>query len=130
MHWTTFFLEYLCIKNNSMLASFSKVVRFALISVYFIFLAGSFVRMTGSGMGCPDWPKCFGYYIPPTSEEQLLWQPNKSFEKGMIITKDEVLLTAIKDFTTSLEFNPSNWAQNTTMLFLMYSIPGQNTLIV
>ena len=102
--------------------SFSKVVRITIISVYLIFLAGSFVRMTGSGMGCPDWPKCFGYYIPPTSEEQLLWQPNKVFEKGMIITKDEVLLTAIKDFTTESEFNAANWKQYTKHDYAIFNV--------
>ncbi|SDS33969.1 cytochrome c oxidase assembly protein subunit 15 [Polaribacter sp. KT25b] len=92
---------------------FPQIVQIALISVYIIFLAGSVVRMTGSGMGCPDWPKCFGYYIPPTSEEQITWKPNSDFKKGMIIIKDEALFVAEHDLKTEANFNKKNWAKYT-----------------
>ena len=92
---------------------FPTIVKVTLVSLYLIFLAGSIVRMTGSGMGCPDWPKCFCYYIPPTSEEQITWQPNTTYKEGIIIIKNEILYVAEKKVSTSTIFNVANWKEYT-----------------
>ena len=78
--------------------SFINTTKIALVFVYLVIIAGATVRMTGSGMGCPDWPKCFGYYIPPTEESQLLWKPEHEYKKGQVIIMNEKLWTAKEDF--------------------------------
>ncbi len=81
----------------------------SLVLVYGVIAAGAVVRVTGSGMGCPDWPKCFGYLIPPTEREQLDWKPTHKYNKGEVIIVQENLRVAKHNFISSTEYSEINW---------------------
>ncbi len=101
---------------------YRKSVRIALIAVYLVIIAGAVVRMTGSGMGCPDWPRCFGYYIPPTDVSELQWQPQREFKKGQVIIVEESLKVAASDFTTADSFNSNNWEDYTEHDYAKFNV--------
>lgn len=101
---------------------YRKWLKLSLLLVFLVIIAGAMVRMTGSGMGCPDWPKCFGYYIPPTDAAELEWQPNKSFQKGQVIIKDNSLQVAAATFTTSSTFDATKWSTYTKHDYAIFNV--------
>jgi cytochrome c oxidase assembly protein subunit 15 len=86
----------------------NTVGKIGLICMFLIIIAGSFVRITGSGMGCPDWPKCFGYYIPPTDVSTVSLEEGRSYTKGQMVIYHDTLWITEQNFTFTSDFWKTN----------------------
>jgi cytochrome c oxidase assembly protein subunit 15 len=73
--------------------SLRRATLLAVVMFYLVVTAGSIVRATGSGMGCPDWPKCFGRLIPPTTISQI---PSEYLDEFMTVGRGNLLHTWVE----------------------------------
>lgn len=58
-------------------ARYAQVTLVALAALALIVLTGAAVRLTGSGLGCPDWPKCYGGTTPPLESHAVIEYGNR-----------------------------------------------------
>jgi cytochrome c oxidase assembly protein subunit 15 len=57
---------------------YRRIAYITLGALTLIVLTGAAVRLTGSGLGCPDWPKCYGKVLPPLSTHALIEFGNRA----------------------------------------------------
>jgi cytochrome c oxidase assembly protein subunit 15 len=53
------------------LSSFQTLALWTTGTTYLLIMVGGLVRASGAGLGCPDWPRCFGGWFPPASAAEL-----------------------------------------------------------
>ena len=98
--------------------AYSRLNWLSIFFIFMLFVIGGLVRSTGSGMGCPDWPKCFGEYLPPTSEDKLPDNYQEIF-KEQRIKKTERFINVLNllGFTEKAEEMAAINSQNDTHSF-------------
>mgnify|MGYP001820033310 FL=1 len=52
--------------------AYHRTVIFACFLAFVVIVLGAYTRLTNAGLGCPDWPGCYGQLTVPASEEQVV----------------------------------------------------------
>jgi len=83
---------------------FRLLAYITLAALTLIVLTGAAVRLTGSGLGCPDWPKCYGKALPPLSTHALIEFGNRALSGlvGVLTVGTALLAFARRPFRRDL----------------------------
>jgi cytochrome c oxidase assembly protein subunit 15 len=83
---------------------FCLVAYVTLAALTLIVMTGAAVRLTGSGLGCPDWPRCYGKALPPISTHALIEFGNRALSGfvGVITVIAAVLAFTRRPFRRDL----------------------------
>ncbi|HEX4483941.1 MAG TPA: COX15/CtaA family protein [Solirubrobacteraceae bacterium] len=68
----------------------------ALGALTLIVLTGAAVRLTGSGLGCPTWPKCYGEVYPPLNTHAVIEFSNRVVTVPVVIAAGAAWLFALR----------------------------------
>jgi cytochrome c oxidase assembly protein subunit 15 len=75
---------------------YARVAYAALGALTLIVLSGAAVRLTGSGLGCPDWPKCYGRAYPPLDTHALIEFSNRVITVPVSLAAGAAWLLALR----------------------------------
>jgi cytochrome c oxidase assembly protein subunit 15 len=75
---------------------YERVAQIALGALTLIVLSGAAVRLTGSGLGCPDWPRCYGHAYPPLNAHALIEFSNRVITVPVSLAAGAVWLLALR----------------------------------
>ncbi|HEX4864903.1 MAG TPA: COX15/CtaA family protein, partial [Acidimicrobiales bacterium] len=73
-----------------------RVAQVALGALTLIVMTGAAVRLTGSGLGCPTWPKCYGGYYPPLNTHAVIEFSNRIITFPVSIAAGAAWLGALR----------------------------------
>lgn len=92
-------LERLRVRTNGYTVTpqqYAYTAYVALGALTLIVLSGAAVRLTGSGLGCPDWPKCYGNAYPPLNTHAVIEFSNRMITAPVSIAAGAAWLFALR----------------------------------